>query len=291
MQNKKLNTSPKTSILIVLYSCEITNSKTVQSLLSCNFKFDSSKLILWNNGPVSLKDKNVNELAKLGFDIEIIETIHNESLAVIYNYCLDTFDSEKLVILDHDTMVNNCFLKVVFDVNNEYLCVPIIKMADEVKGPYVNKKIAVSAQQLDSESMVMAIGSGLIIGRSIADKLKKHYGSIFDERFYLYGVDSTFFHRINHLKIGGNIKIIGALEHSLSRYEIEHEKITKFRLKERSYDFALQLRYYYPVYKSCFLIVGTLFKSLYKKATNRKQSINVIDFIKAFFIGKHYRSR
>lgn len=291
MQKKKLNASPKTSILIVLYSCEITNSKTVQSLLSCNFKFDSSKLILWNNGPVSLKEKNVNELAKLGFDIEIIETIHNESLAVIYNYCLDTFDSEKLVILDHDTMVNNCFLKEVFDVNNEYLCVPIIKMADEVKGPYVNKKITVAAQQLDSESMVMAIGSGLIIGRSFADKLKKHYGSIFDERFYLYGVDSTFFHRINRLKIGGNIKIIAALEHSLSRYEVEHEKITKFRLKERSYDFALQLRYYYPVYKSCFLIVGTLFKSLYKKATNRKQSINVIDFIKAFFIGKHYRSR
>ena len=291
MHNKKIITLPELSILIVLYNCEISISKTVQSLLSCNLKFDNSKLILWNNGPVFLKEKNVNELAKLGFDIEIIETVHNESLAVIYNYCIDTFSSEKLLILDHDTTVNNSFLEAAIDVDNEYLCVPIIKMADEVKGPYVNKKIVRSTGQLGSGSMIMAIGSGLVIGLSFANKLKKYYGSIFDERFYLYGVDSTFFHRVNHLKIEDNINIITDLEHSLSRYEVEHEKITKFRLKERSYDFALQLRYYYPAYKSSFLIVATLFKNLYEKVLNRKQSINVIDFIKAFFIGKHYRNR
>lgn len=287
---KQVNPQFALSILIVLYNIEIYHSETVKSLLSCQVKYRNSKLVLWNNGPVSLKEKNMDSLKKLGFDIEIIETIHNMSLAFIYNHFIDSFDSERFVILDHDTILNKCFLNAIVNADSEKLSMPIIKMNGIVRAPYIDKKLGAPKQNISSNNRVVSIGSGLIIGKNIVNKLKSNFGSVFDERFYLYGVDSTFFHRVNHLKLGGSIKILATLEHSLSRHEVEHKDLKKFRLKERSYDYALQLRYYYPLYKSFYLIIGALFKNVYLKALNRNQYISPIEFIRAIFVGKHYRS-
>lgn len=73
--------------------------------------------------------------------------------------------------------------------------------------------------------------------------------------------------------------------HSLSRLENEAIKVKQFRIKERSYDQGLTLRYYFC--KFTFLLSQ---KKLLAKLIFNKSDISLIYFAKAYFSGKHYKS-
>ncbi|WP_413691538.1 hypothetical protein [Psychromonas sp. KJ10-2] len=110
--------------------------------------------------------------------------------------------------------------------------------------PKIQNKPYYSGVNITRKSKVVSIGSGLVIGRDVAAFVKKIYGDIFDERFYLYGVDTTFFLRVFNSNLSNRINIISGFQHSLSRLQKESNEVKKFRCIERSYDKGLTIRFY-----------------------------------------------
>lgn len=280
------------AFLVVLFNKEINNSETINSLIKTNQEFNFCKLIIWNNGPLELKSNDVKKLSLMNLDVSIIETVGNISLAKIYNEFIRIINSNKYVLLDHDTAINNKFLEDVFTAEINNLSVPIIKMNGKIQYPKINGTVIKEKQVYDKKSNIISIGSGLVIGKDFILKIvDKKYKTLFDENFYLYGVDSTFFYRINGLKLNGYVSIINGFEHSLSRLEKEKEEITLFRLVERSYDAGLKYRYYYPFYKSVFYVSRAILAYFVRRVCLRKQRIVLKDFINAYTKGKHYRNK
>jgi hypothetical protein len=224
----------------------------------------------------------------IGLDVDIQETINNESLAKIYNKFIKLVKSHKYVILDDDSHLNENYLELALDATECELCVPIITNKNKIEGPKCNGIIVSQIKKFDVDDKLMAIGSGMVIGNKVVSDIAAIYGSTFDERFYLYGVDYTFCHRVNQIS-SIDIRIIQGFEHSLSRLTDEASLVSEFRLKERSYDQGLQLRYYNPWWRSLHLAIHLLVDHIVKKLKKKKKSILLVDFLTAFIKGKHYR--
>ena len=99
-----------TAILVLLYNKEIEKSNTINSLVTSNCLFENSKILIWNNGPNSIKEDGVIPLLDLGYEVEIKETLNNESLSVIYNEFIDSIKSDKYIILDDDSALSSDFI-------------------------------------------------------------------------------------------------------------------------------------------------------------------------------------
>lgn len=283
----------KLSILVVLYNKSISESKTLKSLSSLSVKNDKVKLVVWNNGPESIKEQVESTLSFEGFDFKIIETLHNESLAKIYNTFVNNKDSSSYLILDHDSILDQNYLNAAINSSTYDLLLPIIMCKDVIRAPFINKEVYKLDMAITSSDNIVSIGSGLIIGAGVLDNMREKYHNVFDERFYLYGVDTSFFKRLNNSKndFVSNIKVISPIEHSLSRFECEDNSISKFRDIERSYDFGLSLRYYTPVYKLPLVITKQVMIMMLNKLTRKKKTYIFKLVAIAFFTGKHYRAK
>ena len=105
----------------------------------------------------------------------------------------------------------------------------------------ISKKVLLPGHAIPKQN-IYSIGSGICLHVELIHLFKAQFELVFDERFVLYGVDTTFFKRIQLLP-DFNVSIQGEIKHSLSRIE-EKSEVPLFRKVERSYDIALQLRYY-----------------------------------------------
>lgn len=279
----------KGSLLIVLYNKDIRQSKTITSIIQSKVHFSGYKLVIWNNGPRRLVSKDVKCLEEKGFDVEIVETVSNISLAVLYNKFISMTKAERYVILDDDSTLNDLYLEAVKDSNKDALTIPIVTSGGKPRSPIVDGKC--NQMEVNPDSQVAAIGSGIIIGRKLIDSIHIEYNTVFDERFYLYGVDSTFFIRVCSLLNRPLIDIINGFEHSLSRLEDEGEELKQFRRRERACDCALTLRYYS---RSKFISYLKLLKMLFvltlKEVRREKTNINLVTYVKCALSGKHYRN-
>ncbi|WP_414164215.1 hypothetical protein ACMGGS_20940 [Superficieibacter sp. BNK-5] len=279
----------KLSILVILYNKEINESNTINSLAYANMFFEKINLCIYNNGPNRIKE-NVDVFNNChDFNLNIVQSLKNESLARIYNDFIQSNKSEKYLILDDDSIVNREFINAVLSARGNEVLIPIIHSGREVVGPEVNGELVSVEQQCAENDRVMSIGSGITLGNEVVNILHKKYGQVFDERFYLYGVDTTFFHRMYQLKLCKCIRIIAPINHSLSRLNVNGDELSHFRVKERGYDIGLQLRYYKSfreIIKSMsrLIIINTLIALKIKKG-----NINLQYVFKGFFSGKHYR--
>ena len=281
----------KTAILVLLYNKEIYDSETILSLVNLGEHSLNTKIIIWNNGPKPFQKGCVHDLEKIGYDIEIKETLFNESLAVIYNKFLCEHKAEKYILLDDDSTLTQEYvicssLCGLFDVG-----MPVITSLGEIHMPKVNGVPYFSQIKLKDTSNVITIGSGLVIGNGIITLIKNKYKNVFDERFYLYGVDTVFCLRLNEMGLTKNIKFICGFEHSLSRLENESVKVKAFRRLERSYDIGLTLRYYTPLTESIFTILKLLTGTIKKRILKKDNPIFFLHLCIAFFKGKHYRNK
>jgi hypothetical protein len=279
----------KVSFLVLLYNKEIQKSNTLLSLLCSSLIFNNCKLVIWNNGPCNLNSVNVDEFVKLGFDVDIIETIDNISLSSIYNSFFEKYISDTYVILDDDSNLHDGYLISTLSSSKNELSVPIILADDKITGPVVNGERYSDECKCSKISTIMGIGSGIIIGSNICERIKNSYGNVFDERFYFYGVDSTFFMRINKIGLGSLVRVIDGFEHSLSRLEIENAETTKFRKKERAYDLALQIKFYDSPLIALKKIVKMLIIFFNNLFFLKNQNISLYHFIFAMLRGKHYK--
>ena len=237
----------KLSILVVLYGCELNESNTLNSLAKLSASLDVGNVVVWNNGPKNL-DKEMVASFRNSLDFELVETINNISLAKIYNEFIKSNDVDNYMFLDHDTSVNIDYItesKAFVGI----VAAPKIYSNGNLHSPrFINKS-------LFSSKEITAIGSGLIVSKEVATLLYKKYGSVFDERFVLYGVDTTFFYRLGQtINLESDLMVLPELQHSLSSNEVESVKVNEFRVKEKSYDFGLRLRYYPTLDKFVLLI-------------------------------------
>lgn len=279
----------QTAILVLLYNKEIFESNTITSLIKSDVSYSDAKVVIWNNGPVELKNKNCSVLSDLGYTVTIIETINNESLAVIYNRFIQETDAAKYILLDDDSELSKEFINASAASQSCHLSLPIISSEGKVQYPSIDRKRYSLATKIYPNSKVTTIGSGLVIGQDIADALKQRYNNVFDERFYLYGVDTTFCFRLFESDLIKYVKIISGFDHSLSRLGTENSKMTKFRRIERSYERGLKLRYYVPLPKAIYLLLKTGSSVLQRLCMGKRYQVSFLYVLKAFVSGKHYR--
>tara|TARA_R110002020_G_scaffold441582_2_gene652484 strand:+ start:25 stop:885 length:861 start_codon:yes stop_codon:yes gene_type:complete len=280
----------KLAIVVLLFKKEISDSKTLSTLLESNLNFQNCKLTVWNNGPDELINKNLEPFMLKGFEVEVIETVENESLAKIYNRFINKNIAQKYIILDDDTQLNDLYLENAFSLDKSQVGFPLILFNGKVEGPKINYKVVRSINdKCNHNDDILAIGSGLVIGCEVTEKLKSVYNDVFDSKFYLYGVDTTFCYRLNALEQNNNLKLMSGLSHSLSRLENEPEKITAFRAKERGYDVGLQWRYYSPFYKSMYRLLRLALVNLQRLAGLKKGPLDIHFVLKAYCLGRHYR--
>ena len=274
----------KIAILVVLYNKMICESKTLRSLKDeLNSCESNVELFIWNNGPVDLVlDYDVN------CEVNLINDLNNKALSKVYNSFIEMSSSEKYIILDDDSELSFNFLSRANKVRADHLGLPIVKTTKGVVYPIVNNKINHNIESgtlidLSECDFVKSIGSGLVISVEIINRMKKTYGFVFDERFFLYGVDTTFFINLNKMNFR-SFYIYGKICHSLSK----EEELSDFRIKEFTYSYALINRYYtsFPLSIVKLLsvpIIKFLSRSKYK-------SISIKYMFIGFFSGKHYRS-
>ena len=278
----------RTAFLVLLYGKEIQDSNTIQTLLQLDTELHNCKLVIWNNGPDYL---NRNAVALEHCTVEIVETVNNLGLAKIYNCFIDKVNAEQYVIFDDDTNVTAEYLQSLSTLSSDNAGTPIINHHEKRYEPVLNGRIFKGKPYtvVGENDILTSIGSGLVLGRNVISTIKYHYQQVFDERFILYGVDDTFFRRINTLRIAKLFMILPALSHSLSRLENENSQKKAFRLKERAYAHALICRFYKPRRQSLALFIKNCFKYSVKKFFGIEEDLHQKFFIIAYFKGKHYR--
>ncbi len=137
--------------------------------------------------------------------------------------------------------------------------------------------------------IIITIGSGLVLGSQVLEKIIKEYLDIFDERFVFYGVDTTFCMRIHELGLTQKVRVINGFSHSFSRLSEhkEEKQLALFRKKERGYALGLIDKFYRK--KSMCVFLSTLLKLIVKLCFNKNEN-SIKTYIEAFVKGRHPRS-
>lgn len=243
---------------IVLYNKNPYDSITICNLLNFSNSIEKRiKILIWNNGPKKINKKDIPITKNINIDIEIVETISNISLAIIYNKSIENNNSNLFIFLDDDSVITKNYFFSIFQVDRYKIAIPLITVNGKINYPLYERRLIkkpfTHEALITSKTPIITIGSGLVIGNEVIHIILKKYNKVFDERYLLYGVDISFCLRLRQLeKI--NIKIIPGFEHSLSRLKKEKNSIKDFRKKEISYSVGLTLRYYKPLLYSIIKI-------------------------------------
>ncbi|MGU5629996.1 glycosyltransferase family 2 protein [Aeromonas caviae] len=268
-----------TIYLVLIYNKILQGSCTLKALLHDDSKYHSKKIIIWNNGP-SLISLDLDIASHHLEGIELIQTLDNKPLSYIYNQVIELYPAERYIFLDDDSQLTEKYLMAIAS-SNAGVAVPAILAHGEYRSPTVSGKFNPGPYQVTDK--VIAIGSGVGVRHDIAQKIKNHYGDVFDSRFALYGVDTTFFLRLHQLGLSDQVEMIDGFEHSLSRLESESQSMSQFRQVERAYDFALTMRHYTPWPKALF----ELLKQVVKFALGKLTWLQLKSYLKAYKDGCH----
>ncbi|EMX4955233.1 hypothetical protein [Raoultella planticola] len=248
----------KTILLVLLYNKSIGYSETLISLN--NNDYGDYDLIIYNNGPNLLENEKLFDQLKIKLNsVELYQDLSNKPLSIIYNnFFRKNIGYDRFIIFDDDTILPATFFA---DINRGELLdtdlqLPLIKskLTGEIFYPASNYKVISDEVSFKNDEYILSIGSGLIIYSNLVRLFNKYNLTLFDERFALYGVDFSFFRRIQKLKNKGevvNIQCKSYLEHSLSRADSSD---SQWRQDERFIDTILSILFYSPFYKVVYSI-------------------------------------
>lgn len=275
----------KISILVILFNKKIEHSATIQSLLSVN-EMVAPDITIVNNGPNPLKNIELfmqENNSKFGA-ITFIEYLENRSLSKIYNEFIERQkSSDYLVIFDDDSIFEPGLIEHISGCNAD-LIVPLIKSSNdgEFYYPTYNGKVQRVECSLQADKL-MSIASGLILNAGLIKVMSRHFNSVFDESFALYGIDTSFFLRLQQCSKYNDLKIVcqGTINHSLSR--TDSKPLVGFRLRERLCDAALIARHY-PNRERMIYFCKKIIQNTY-----RLQLSNLHLLLKCYLTGKHPR--
>ncbi|GAA0482099.1 hypothetical protein [Tatumella punctata] len=233
----------KILLLIVIFDKELHQSSTIRSIeklgvIDKKFNFE---IIAYNNGP---REIECTYPFQDSIKFSVVNYLKNKPLSFLYNEILsENTDKDYFIILDDDTELNKSFF-INIDLRADVMA-PIIESSNKVHYPLINGTIAKEIGYLPKKNKeILSIGSGLIISNRIVKLMTYNGGKVFDERFSLYGVDISFFKKLNILiESRDDIAVLlhCRISHSLSRTT---ERKTKWRSRERLIDYILSLNIY-----------------------------------------------
>ncbi|MCW4442360.1 hypothetical protein [Vibrio splendidus] len=272
--------------LIVVYGCDdLSSVKTLTTIRNnlAPLMGIKVKISIWNNGPKYFIENSKSELIAAlinsGVEVSITEDLSNCKLSKLYNDFHMVYDSRLYVYLDHDSDLNEFYINELTTISDFEVGVPVVTCNNNVESPFY---ITVSMWS----KYYSAIGSGLVVGKYVLDKLKLKYGNAFDEKYLLYGVDSSFFLRLSQSNLMGSVKEINGFDHDLSR--LAKGKPSKFRIAERSGEIALTTRYYFTTLDRVFMITRVLIKCVKDFILGRKE-LSAAIFLKTLISGNYNR--
>ena len=249
----------KYSILVITYGIfKLSESNTLLSLskVNKNKSIDDIDVFVWNN-KTNYPKNNLDNL-----NLNIVNSKENKSLSIVYNWFIQK-DYDKFLILDQDSFVNEQFIQ---QFSNEYdLTLPKIIINGKQIYPkkYSNLFYPYCSRVLfeKSSKKIISIGSGIMISKTLKFKILKFHKNVFDERFNFYGVDSSFFLRLNKLP-NISIKIDSEILHDLS---FSNKNINLFKRVEKSKSVKSKLIYYPSLTNLMVFIYALTLGSLKKK--------------------------
>lgn len=273
------------AVLVVLYNCKVCESETINSLLNYWGERKDLHIDIINNGPFSIDEVALN----IKGTFQYYQYLENKKLSLLYNEFLNRNNSEYYIFLDDDSVLSESYfisLESLLDnkLGKHFLLPNILSNGQHV----YPKKTNMKSNIISNRSGVMSIGSGLAISNYLVELFIEKYGGVFDERFHFYGVDSSFFHRLNSLRNVVLGSYGGDISHSLSSQEVESYRVKAFRRLERSNDFGLTTRYYFDAYK-CIRLVYFLLTNPF--SLGRFKDLTFSEVINTMLSGAHYKDR
>lgn len=272
----------KNAILIVIYNKKLDESKTINTLI--NFPLNSVQLTIYNNGPYPISDSDpfLDKIRNKADSVILLNCLENKPLSFIYNtFLLENSAASQFIFFDDDSIVTSSYFNAI---ENNISDVELPKVISAEHGgvyyPIQNKNIIAVDKELDGGG-VFSIGSGLMINKRIIDIFKKYDLNLFDECYAFYGVDFSFFRRLNFLiQKGESVKIstTSFIEHNLSSTETTQ---SSFRIIERLFDVAISARNY-PSLESYKVFLK---KILFNAARMNFNYVGLL--LKTYYVGVH----
>lgn len=271
-------------IVIVLYNCKISNSKTILSLIN-NFHenpkiFANVRVIIYDNSLICQDIEIV-----IPFLFTYFHDPSNKGLAAAYNYALNEaiIDScSWLLLFDQDSQVAKDFIQrliidiaTIQDVNSVKAVVPIVRHGDCFFSPSkvlfggMLRPINMKFRGI-YESKIFAIGSGSVIRVSFLTRIDG-----FNKIFWMDSLDRWLFHTIE--TSGGKVFVSDSIiDHELSVMDYNklmninrYSNIMKYEsLFMRDYKTKTENYYYYlRLLKRSILLFFTATNRVYSKMT------------------------
>ncbi|WP_072198395.1 hypothetical protein [Klebsiella pneumoniae] len=248
-----MNNEDYVSILVVVYNKTLEQSATINTLTKFSF-YKRTRLTIYNNGPmeITIESKQKKLFNEIFYDSVLINDLNNKPLSLLYNgFIEDNKEANKVIILDDDTEITKCFIDAIFSSTADLELPRIIsKETGRIYYPMLSGDISQVDAELDLNSkFCMSIASGLILDRKLLNEFYRRELKLFDERYALYGVDSSFFKRLKMLVRNGvcfNAKTSCYVRHSLS---LTDKEFSEFRFKERLWDTAISTRCYPSIWQ------------------------------------------
>lgn len=239
----------KVSILVVTYGIDLIESLSLNAIQNLDLRNIDYKPVLkiWMNkysGEKLFLEKEIEDK----FEVEIVKSIENEPLPIIYNRFLLEQNSDYAILLDQDSIIENDYISEIYQAinkTNACLLLPKVVHGDTLVSPgrfwFIFGSLDPSLKKIDgivNDKNIVAINSGLVVKvQLIKDGLIKY-----DECLKFYFTDTKFL--LDYNKLGLDVYILKSIiTHDLSELSDSHN-IHKacFRFK----DMILGFRTIYP---------------------------------------------
>ncbi|MBB1364605.1 hypothetical protein H5125_20905 [Shewanella sp. SR44-4] len=239
----------KVSILVVTYGIDLVESLSLIAISNLDLRNIDYKPVLkiWMN---KYSDENIylNEEIKDKFEIEIVKSLENKTLPIIYNRFLLEQDSDYAILLDQDSIIEDDYISEINQVINDmnvYLLLPKVVHGDTLVSP---GRLRLFFGTLDptlkdrkgiiKDRDIVAINSGLVVKVELVKKDIIKY----DERLKFYFTDTKFL--LDYNKLGFGIYLLeSVISHDLS--ELSDSNNTS-RASVRFSDMVFGFRATYP---------------------------------------------
>lgn len=274
-------------MVVIVYNKALNESTTLQSLLT--FSHAIQKLVIVNNGPGQLNEDDFFLALKQKHSQVYLENhLQNKPLSWIYNDLIEKYDADYYVLFDDDTIINSQYEHHLFNTldHTDIEFPKIFARVEHIQHfPMVNNALLKDSGELYDIQTIFSVGSGLILSKRLKYIFIEQFGHVFDQHFAFYGVDSTFFIRLNHLlseNVQFKITSCSYLKHGLSLTE---EALTPWRKREFIYENTLKVKYY-----SGSLLMARLkfIRLIYRKLSHFEfRDLKIV--IQTFLSGKHPR--
>ena len=242
----------KLAILIVLYNTTLHENNIIKSLFKADFScLESIELHIWDNGPNTLSETDINGLTSVLQKKELPATLYsteeNISLAYIYNYFIEIPDVTHYLIFDGDTTIQNNFFTNLQAASDNDLILPLVFETHIKKNIYPTVKPAkgepplkiTKTGKLTIQGEISTVMSGICLSKKFITSFSHLHFPIFENRFGIYGVDTYFLYllnqRIKNVPATYAIYITNTIQHELAEFIYKDTPIPPHRNLELTY--------------------------------------------------------